>query len=1199
MKKRMSCFCLLLAVLSALLLLVGCEGKSEDKTVDYENPFDWEYTPEFTDTYDADMTVDGRLDEPVWTAADRKWMTFSEGDVTVWHTVRFTEKGLYIASRAKDTDFVWNARFNYSFQAYDKALNSAFAYVIAGGDTDNLQMFSMFDFAVDTHNRCSYEQTRFAAKAVTDRPIETGEATEMTAELFVSWEALNIAVDPETGVPENVRIIPYYRHIGSVTDPTQNKWITHLFAERNRLHCYAVFEEDGYAFTEAQDAVWGNSATGVSRSAGWDLTRNSEGVVTTNAAHSQAIFLRDGAAYSDRYAFSVTMRMDGGIKGVDGSDGLFRGGICNASDTSDLLAMYLNGSPLKNGRAVFARLQPNPWTFADNVGSRTLDGYDYTARDATVRLTVIKDGGYFYYIVEDQLVYIAYEPTLAGRTFPGVYTLSSQATFSDPQFTDYAGREGELHTLLEKWVYRVETPAGVRGGALTAATVGVDKTVASPAISLLINPNPGYVLTGFTVNGESTIEGVDSVEWIRSHIRENRVELPLDASVTLGATFTRFDRAAELITLRGDVTAPDGVTRLGGATLVAYDTTDPLFSYTVTTNAQGRFEVSFLRPRDGGYDLGGRNYLPGDRWRVAISTTDGYPTIFGSFTVSDADESGVITHSFRAKEKINMRYLEGSDVTSDRVWNDDGSFTLTARAIASFVGLLDASGDVQNGAFLAETDIALIEKAAGTWGLNPWNTYGIGIRFSSGRYLVLGASLRAGNVLKVGVLPGGVWKCELDPTADAAAVARMRAACSTTGTLNIKLVYNADSWSVLLNDTLYGTYSAKELGITGYGTPVSVGFGCRLDDALPQSATFSGWRYAVEGDEAFRTAATAAGLYQTVSFPDGVTATADGRTLTSGEALLVGTRISLSAAAGDSFSFVVNGGALPTVCEDGVCTASFVLTESATVTLVETRDYTYTCTFPLLGHSTDASLVTISLNGITIQAEGLRFTAPVGARVVFSHPAYMDVTVTVGEEASVAVAFSRLRTGMENVRYDGSDRSLTITGAWKQAYLLSPGAGEDFAVQLNIDPADIAAWLTYGIGIQAGQEYFSYGFSRRDNAYQNNTWLWGFVSPSKGDWSGTGLFARCGRDMSALTKQLAEKTLDHVTLTFVYHSDTHILDAYINGTLVVNCATGLTGDVTAVSLISTDGATKYLDWNFGVAGDDAYRAILAGVGVSL
>ena len=69
-----------------------------------------------------------------------------------------------------------------------------------------------------------------------------------------------------------------------------------------------------------------------------------------------------------------------------------------------------------------------------------------------------------------------------------------------------------------------------------------------------------------------------------------------------------------------------------------------------------------------------------------------------------------------------------------------------------------------------------------------------------------------------------------------------------------------------------------------------------------------------------------------------------------------------------------------------------------------------------------------------------------------------------------------------------------------------------------------------------------------------------------------------------------------MTLTFVYHNDTKVLDAYVNGILVVNYATGLTGDATAVSILSTDVATTYRDWNYGLAGSAAYTSILASVG---
>ena len=86
MKRQLTFLCMLLSFLAVVALLAGCGG-DEDKTVDYENPFDWEYTPEFEGTYDDDMKIDGVLDEAVWTSPARKWMTFSEGDATVWHKI--------------------------------------------------------------------------------------------------------------------------------------------------------------------------------------------------------------------------------------------------------------------------------------------------------------------------------------------------------------------------------------------------------------------------------------------------------------------------------------------------------------------------------------------------------------------------------------------------------------------------------------------------------------------------------------------------------------------------------------------------------------------------------------------------------------------------------------------------------------------------------------------------------------------------------------------------------------------------------------------------------------------------------------------------------------------------------------------------------------------------------------------------------
>ena len=80
--------------------------------------------------------------------------------------------------------------------------------------------------------------------------------------------------------------------------------------------------------------------------------------------------------------------------------------------------------------------------------------------------------------------------------------------------------------------------------------------------------------------------------------------------------------------------------------------------------------------------------------------------------------------------------------------------------------------------------------------------------------------------------------------------------------------------------------------------------------------------------------------------------------------------------------------------------------------------------------------------------------------------------------------------------------------------------------------------------------------------------------------------------------QLANQSLEHLYLTYIYHNDTHVVDAYVNDTLVISFQTSLTDDVTDVKLACSDGFAnppKFLDWNYGVVGSDAYDAIEATV----
>ena len=169
----------------------------------------------------------------------------------------------------------------------------------------------------------------------------------MTGEFFATWDDLNIKVNEETGKPDTVNIIPMYRVVKDPEDSTANKWIRPLFADVTRLHCYCSFNENGYISSNVASSEWGNAANGISRSDGWEFSTEQENTVTSNKGHSQAIFLSD--ACSDKYIFSVDMKIVQGLKGIDGSDGIFRGGICAMSEgENDFAAVLIEGTDLKD-----------------------------------------------------------------------------------------------------------------------------------------------------------------------------------------------------------------------------------------------------------------------------------------------------------------------------------------------------------------------------------------------------------------------------------------------------------------------------------------------------------------------------------------------------------------------------------------------------------------------------------------------------------------------------------------------------------------------------------------------------------------------------------------------------------------------------------------------------------------------------------
>lgn len=815
-KRLIVCLFLLLTV-ALFACLTGCtETDPAGELVDYENEYDWTYDLEFTKECDDYMTIDGVLDEAVWSDANRSWLTYNQDGVKVSYTTYFTEKGLYLAAVVDDPLMQWTGRMCFK-KGSKRALNSAFFFAIAGSDTTALTMTTRSYFALDSKNKASYEVTPFAAKATTDYDIDSGDATKMWGELFVTWDDLRI----DGGMPEDVRILPFYHLIRDPEEDKENRWVVALFADANRFDTYATFTADGYSGGE-QSSYWGTAASGYSCTTGWDLSEAEQGIVTSQKGHSQAIFVSDvNSAY---YKFSVDMKVIGGLAGVDGSDGVFRGGVCAMTCAEDFLAMVINGDGMQKGSANLYSLTNNTWSYK-RFDTVEIDGYDWKASEQTIHWDVIKYGSLFYYFIEGHYVgYYEYEP-LAGACSPGVYTMTSLASFSNASVYEYDDDPAALHTELETLLNFVDAPASLTGGTISVSRPAVSKTETNPAVEVTLLPHTGYVLSTFTVNG------TDMMDYVRANITRNgTLTLPVDSSIEIGASFVRFDRQYEVVTILGEAYLPDGETIAPGATVLAYDPTNPLFSYTFTANSRGKFELKFLKPRDTAYEIGDASYSVGSAWHIYVSFWGGYTPIKKVLTEADLTD-GAASVAFTSPEELKQI----ASAPASSTFHEDGSLTITSK---SYVNMGMQIADVTGKNWTLETSIRTSE-------MTLWNTYGLFLTYGDGSYYLFGVSQRAStDALRIIMWNADGYQGTCQYTSSAA-LEQVLGHYLEEETLTFKIQYANGEYAFYINDALYSRGSLMP------DEAVGIGFGARLDDSLPQSITFTDWSYTIDGDSTY------------------------------------------------------------------------------------------------------------------------------------------------------------------------------------------------------------------------------------------------------------------------------------------------------------------------------------------------------------
>jgi hypothetical protein len=122
----------------ALISFFGACSLSQPEKIDNKNKYEWAYAPSMADECDADMKIDGILDEDRW--GTQKQLVHTEKGVKTTYTTIFTEKGLYVGAKAEDEEIGYTGRLRYED-------NSCFWFSIKGADINTRFCDNRGDFS--------------------------------------------------------------------------------------------------------------------------------------------------------------------------------------------------------------------------------------------------------------------------------------------------------------------------------------------------------------------------------------------------------------------------------------------------------------------------------------------------------------------------------------------------------------------------------------------------------------------------------------------------------------------------------------------------------------------------------------------------------------------------------------------------------------------------------------------------------------------------------------------------------------------------------------------------------------------------------------------------------------------------------------------------------------------------------------------
>ncbi len=635
------------------------------------------YTPELGATYGdlpdvPGVKIDGNLNDGIWTDANRKWYTNNYETLGVQYTyaTHFSNKGLYIAARSVDSSIMWNGKNYFDY-------NTNFSFYIASKDTVSYDA-SVRKVAVDANNIYPGRLRVNAVSKVNGGAVNSGESTGLAVEMFITWNDLRIGVATQEGSgttyskPDAVLVNAVYRHVNanngfnSVGTNVRGTLSYNVTDMKN----YIKMNANGYAAYDVSGAVLGNSPTGTAKSAAWDLSELSGELdslgtgrvpgtenVKTTASNFQALFFTD--AHSERFIATTRIKPNGSYSSAKAGIISFKDNLNYRTATVDVSSANINSDYNLTYDRVYATTHRDDGSgvnyYVTNVGGgNSTSAGTVSGVPRADKITVIKDGKNFRYLVNDVFVASETVDALSGAVSVGLYA-DVPVKFTDYEFTDYEGTafDAAFTAATRDYFYSVDATVNLAAGGTIVSDTSAVKAGLNKYANFTVLTNPGYTLESITAIDAYGAERTVWSETDRSSSMTGTVFTYLvEQQLTIRANFRELGASESVnVDIRAHLDG-DETTRAANAQIriIACDSSNNMIpGYQVNTtldaNGEGRFKL--IR----GYKLYFDVRADGFRlWNGFVGSSD-YDQTYGSTLWSDLLD-----------DETTEDYYEGCDV---------------------------------------------------------------------------------------------------------------------------------------------------------------------------------------------------------------------------------------------------------------------------------------------------------------------------------------------------------------------------------------------------------------------------------------------------------------------------------------------------------------------------------------------------------